>query len=425
VPGWFGTKCDEFAIRFEPANGQSIRVAESDGFPEENGELTFALRESPGANNPVTFQFATTLPNEVAIEPAEVTFSSDDFATPRAIRVRAVKDAFKDGNRTLLIAPTVVSGTGRFSVANVQPTVRATTLDAFPSIAAVSPTVVPLAGRVNATIAGNNWDDWVEVWFESVLVGEFRVARIISNSTGATANIRSHHGQHQQQQLRQTELNTLATTPDTTRIYPPSSDGAVIVPVNKTNLKDAPGGYHTVTIVNVFANTRHTDGTMLYATEDCPFPGEFGLGKDCEPCPDGATCPGGYRIWPLEGYWNPGEGSGWVGLRFFIFLFLLFDEKLDKTNLCTHTNTKPTTTFLPPLPSQLRRKMLAARGLPRHARLAVLARVRGLYVRQVQPRFLQVRGHLPTMPAADLDSNLHHRRRCGVALVCPLRCRGA
>jgi hypothetical protein len=261
VPGWFGTKCDEFAIRFEPANGQPIRVAESDSFPEENGELTFALRESPGANNPVTFQFATTLPNEVAIEPAEVTFTSDDFATPRAIRVRAVKDAFKDGNRTLLIAPTVVSGTGRFSVAGAHPTVRATTLDAFPSIAAVNPTAVPLAGRVNATIAGNNWDDWVEVWFESVLVGEFRVARIISNSTGATANIRSYHQQ-------QTTLNTLVTTPGPTRTYPPSSDGAVIVPVNKTDLKDAPGGY---------------------------------------------------RIWPLEGYWNPGEGSGWVVLRFFIF----------------------------------------------------------------------------------------------------------
>jgi hypothetical protein len=306
VPGWFGTKCDEFAIRFESANGQPIRVAESDGFSEENGELTFALRESPGANNPVTFQFATTLPNEVAIEPAEVTFTSDDFATPRAIRVRAVKDAFKDGNRTLLIAPTVVSGTGRFSVAGAHPTVRATTLDAFPSIAAVNPTAVPLAGRVNATIAGSNWDDWVEVWFESILVGEFRVARIISNTTGASANVLGR------QQLGQSTLNPLATNPGPTRTYPPSSDGAVIVPVNKTDLKDAPGGYHTVTIVNVFANTRHSDGTMLYATEDCPFPGEFGRGKDCEPCPDGATCPGGYRIWPLVGYWNPGEGSGWV-----------------------------------------------------------------------------------------------------------------
>jgi hypothetical protein len=50
----------------------------------------------------------------------------------------------------------------------------------------------------------------------------------------------------------------------------------------------------------------------VYITTDCPRIGEWGTGDDCEPCPEGATCPGGNRIWPQNGYWNAGENSGFV-----------------------------------------------------------------------------------------------------------------
>ena len=50
---------------------------------------------------------------------------------------------------------------------------------------------------------------------------------------------------------------------------------------------------------------------VLY-TDDCPFPGSFGRGLDCAPCPEGAECPGGYRLWPVPGWWNSGEDSGFV-----------------------------------------------------------------------------------------------------------------
>ena len=38
----------------------------------------------------------------------------------------------------------------------------------------------------------------------------------------------------------------------------------------------------------------------------------FGSGSSCVPCPDGAVCPGGFRAWPVAGYWTSTEGSGVV-----------------------------------------------------------------------------------------------------------------
>lgn len=40
--------------------------------------------------------------------------------------------------------------------------------------------------------------------------------------------------------------------------------------------------------------------------------GYYGNGTDCKKCPHGAYCPGGNRVWPLPGYWNPGENYGFV-----------------------------------------------------------------------------------------------------------------
>eukprot|EP00698_Gefionella_okellyi_P004951 TRINITY_DN1456_c0_g1_i3.p1 TRINITY_DN1456_c0_g1~~TRINITY_DN1456_c0_g1_i3.p1 ORF type:complete len:2371 (+),score=516.66 TRINITY_DN1456_c0_g1_i3:4402-11514(+) len=49
-----------------------------------------------------------------------------------------------------------------------------------------------------------------------------------------------------------------------------------------------------------------------YLSSDCPYEGLYGYGTDCQPCPDGGYCPGGYRVWPLPGWWTPNEFSGRV-----------------------------------------------------------------------------------------------------------------
>jgi hypothetical protein len=51
---------------------------------------------------------------------------------------------------------------------------------------------------------------------------------------------------------------------------------------------------------------------VLFVSDDCPVAGSFGKGTDCKPCPKGGVCPGGNRIYPLPGYWNAGETSGFV-----------------------------------------------------------------------------------------------------------------
>eukprot|EP00727_Mastigamoeba_balamuthi_P005371 m51a1_g14832 hypothetical protein (4244) ;mRNA; f:692485-711070 len=50
----------------------------------------------------------------------------------------------------------------------------------------------------------------------------------------------------------------------------------------------------------------------LYFTSGCLTVGMYGASDHCKSCPTGATCPGGDRVWPDDGYWNSGEGSGFV-----------------------------------------------------------------------------------------------------------------
>ena len=36
----------------------------------------------------------------------------------------------------------------------------------------------------------------------------------------------------------------------------------------------------------------------------------YGAGSDCRPCPSNSICPGGYRAWPVAGYWTPFASYG-------------------------------------------------------------------------------------------------------------------
>eukprot|EP00698_Gefionella_okellyi_P001333 TRINITY_DN11278_c0_g1_i1.p1 TRINITY_DN11278_c0_g1~~TRINITY_DN11278_c0_g1_i1.p1 ORF type:complete len:1228 (+),score=289.91 TRINITY_DN11278_c0_g1_i1:134-3685(+) len=56
------------------------------------------------------------------------------------------------------------------------------------------------------------------------------------------------------------------------------------------------------------------DDTSVLSTNDCPYEGFFGtIAKGCSACPVGGDCPGGNRIWPKYGFWNPSDDAGWVG----------------------------------------------------------------------------------------------------------------
>ena len=50
----------------------------------------------------------------------------------------------------------------------------------------------------------------------------------------------------------------------------------------------------------------------LLVSDKCMGGDEFLIKGECRPCPPGAQCLPGGRIWPLQDYWNAGELSGFV-----------------------------------------------------------------------------------------------------------------
>jgi hypothetical protein len=92
------------------------------------------------------------------------------------------------------------------------------------------------------------------------------------------------------------------------------------------------GGYAEIEITLPTGPGTRLSSALFY-TDKCSDEGLFFDGSRCRPCPYGGYvepsavcrragnmlivvcrfCPGGNRLWPKPGYWNPGEFSGWVG----------------------------------------------------------------------------------------------------------------
>ena len=64
-------------------------------------------------------------------------------------------------------------------------------------------------------------------------------------------------------------------------------------------------GYVTLNLINPLGGIDTFNG--FYMTNNCPTVGFYGLAGSCKSCPAIATCPGGDRLWPIEGYWSPNE----------------------------------------------------------------------------------------------------------------------
>lgn len=62
-------------------------------------------------------------------------------------------------------------------------------------------------------------------------------------------------------------------------------------------------GYVSILLTN--PDTGSTEDQAVYYTSACISAGMLGVGLECRPCPTGGVCPGGDRLWPDLGYWNP------------------------------------------------------------------------------------------------------------------------
>lgn len=69
------------------------------------------------------------------------------------------------------------------------------------------------------------------------------------------------------------------------------------------------GFYYTVRCSQTGLWTDPASGACANASDPASYNCAFGSGSSCAPCPAGALCPGGSRIWARTGYWVPSEGS--------------------------------------------------------------------------------------------------------------------
>jgi outer membrane protein assembly factor BamB len=155
-----------------------------------------------------------------------------------------------------------------------------------PAIISVTPEMHPLVGGTNLTIVARSLEPLVDV---SVVVG-VGGARRLQLAQGAAA----------------TMIRNISSTYDV-----PTDLFTTVVTV-----PPAPGSsetYADVIVANPAAGEATTAPNVIYYTDLSCRPGtEYPVESECKPCPKGATCPGGNRVWPEPGYWNPSEDSGYV-----------------------------------------------------------------------------------------------------------------
>lgn len=69
------------------------------------------------------------------------------------------------------------------------------------------------------------------------------------------------------------------------------------------------GLYYTVKCAQTGLWTDPSSGACANASDPASYNCALGSGVSCGPCPTGALCPGGSRVWARAGYWVPSEGS--------------------------------------------------------------------------------------------------------------------
>eukprot|EP00698_Gefionella_okellyi_P007559 TRINITY_DN1855_c0_g1_i3.p1 TRINITY_DN1855_c0_g1~~TRINITY_DN1855_c0_g1_i3.p1 ORF type:complete len:3930 (+),score=866.22 TRINITY_DN1855_c0_g1_i3:1305-13094(+) len=208
---------------------------------------------------PLTISIDTADHSVATVSTRSVTFSSTTWRNAVNITVTGVKNANSsvpaDRTTSLLIAAT----SGDANYLSLSPNyIPVTDLDIiWPSVRGFSRTLVPLIGvdlQLNGTFASDT----------SVLINSSWAINSTTSDDNATLS------------LMTPPLNLASNTYVDMALYSPD------------------GGYLVVY-------------DALFMTDDCPYEGQWGYGLNCSSCPAGAFCPGGYRMWPIAGFWAYSE----------------------------------------------------------------------------------------------------------------------
>eukprot|EP00698_Gefionella_okellyi_P000996 TRINITY_DN10875_c0_g1_i1.p1 TRINITY_DN10875_c0_g1~~TRINITY_DN10875_c0_g1_i1.p1 ORF type:complete len:2975 (+),score=482.22 TRINITY_DN10875_c0_g1_i1:924-8927(+) len=208
---------------------------------------------------PVSVTVFSSNSSLVYAQPASFVLTAANWNITQNVTAHARYNHVRDGNASVLLTLTTNSADSFYNGHVL--VVRVVNWDiVFPIVDFVNPELIPMIG-VNAGAYGRDFVPGVVVFVAGV------VARNITWLSPYHVNF---------------------TTP----------------PINVT-------GYQNVSFMNPDGGSFLAVEVFFY-TSDCPQIGQWGIGLECRPCPDGGYCPGGFRVWPLPGYWNPGETSGFV-----------------------------------------------------------------------------------------------------------------
>eukprot|EP01113_Clastostelium_recurvatum_P013808 TRINITY_DN1740_c0_g1_i2.p1 TRINITY_DN1740_c0_g1~~TRINITY_DN1740_c0_g1_i2.p1 ORF type:complete len:1635 (-),score=381.18 TRINITY_DN1740_c0_g1_i2:49-4791(-) len=242
--------------------------------------FSFTLNAPPSGAVLVTFNTNNT--REGVVVSSTLQFDTSNWQTPQHVVVQGVPDALRDGDTVYGAYGTVTGPDPFFSMAVSAPVPIINRDVAWPAVLAISPAMSPPGGGLRATISGQNFLD----------------------SPGLSVFVNGEQA---------TEVVWISDTQIAFTI-PPIMGPNVIIPtyvsygVNNSNdgtegWMRCPGSSGPGFDVGV---PQCPEYNMLYVSSDCPIAGQWG--KDtCMACPNGAICPGGFRVWPKPGFWNPNE----------------------------------------------------------------------------------------------------------------------
>eukprot|EP00698_Gefionella_okellyi_P025424 TRINITY_DN9292_c0_g1_i1.p1 TRINITY_DN9292_c0_g1~~TRINITY_DN9292_c0_g1_i1.p1 ORF type:complete len:2104 (+),score=484.85 TRINITY_DN9292_c0_g1_i1:610-6921(+) len=224
-----------------------------------SGTMIVSLGAIPLSTVRVSLSSSDTLRG--IVRPPVVDIQPWQWQTGVAVTIFGVLDLVSSFAHDVTLTATCSSADPNFNAVSRAATVRFINVN-VPRISGIAPALSTLAGNVSITVTGFNFEPLSQLYIGSNQVSFSFV-----------------------------------------------SSNQIVFTAPATNIS----GYANVTVINTdpMAPAAVLSRT-LYFTNDCPTVGSFGIGSNCQTCPVGGYCPGGNRIWPLGGYWNADEGSGFV-----------------------------------------------------------------------------------------------------------------
>eukprot|EP00163_Fabomonas_tropica_P011925 TRINITY_DN2290_c0_g4_i8.p1 TRINITY_DN2290_c0_g4~~TRINITY_DN2290_c0_g4_i8.p1 ORF type:complete len:2770 (+),score=461.45 TRINITY_DN2290_c0_g4_i8:103-8412(+) len=300
---------------------------------EDECVATVRIRAAKKPTSDVTVTLSALDLSEVELQPTDVKITPGNWEQEQTVQVTGRYDMTRDGSREykIVVAASKSNDPAFNNVANIPP-VKGVNIDSKPAIYSIEPPIVPLNGSVPVTLIGRNFDAYPLITIADNIPSE-RTEVFEVNITRSNVTFEAEIAARLAWQKQSREGRATATTATARPPAPVAPAGVRVLQATQTVIERDPLTARAEVITKLVfeaprvpsegyrsLSVRNSDGLQgsvasefgIYYSDDCPAEGYYGRGSDCIPCPTGGYCPGGYRIWPVEGWWNPGERSGGV-----------------------------------------------------------------------------------------------------------------